>query len=419
MKSLFPHYYKISGAELSKLWSESLIVLDTNVLLDLYRVKSGTRDEILKLLEELSDRIWVPFQVVLEFHANRLSVIDEQHKLFSRIEKSASEGVENLFKSLDEYNVEKRHASIDIESFKESVKNSLTNFESEMKKLEMEHLSVNSPVDPILEKLEGLLNGRVGPAPGSQEYIDKLEKEFKDGFSKKIIPGYKDSSKEGISKYKNLVMSRKYGDAYVWNQTKVYLSNSEFKSLIFVTNDTKEDWLRRVGGKTISAQPNILDDMYTSTNVDAFNIYTLQSFLHSAQEHLDRGVSQDAVSDVADISRPNLKRVDIEEMAAKYMRNTLDNNEEPALSEFASDIGWSPQSIRRRLEVLNSSWQKIKADQKIGRVLDAMQSGERGIDKLLELSCYSEPGAFYRAFKAETGFTPGEIIKALDDIEDD
>ncbi len=45
---------------------QALFVFDTNVLLNLYRYQSGTRDELLNVLAQLSDRIWIPHHVALE-----------------------------------------------------------------------------------------------------------------------------------------------------------------------------------------------------------------------------------------------------------------------------------------------------------------------------------------------------------------
>lgn len=42
MKESFLGYYQPTEDEFNKLWSEGLVVLDTNVLLHLYRVPAGS-----------------------------------------------------------------------------------------------------------------------------------------------------------------------------------------------------------------------------------------------------------------------------------------------------------------------------------------------------------------------------------------
>lgn len=47
--------------------STAVVAVDTNVLLDLYRYVSGPRGQLLKALEELKERIFVPHQLPSSF----------------------------------------------------------------------------------------------------------------------------------------------------------------------------------------------------------------------------------------------------------------------------------------------------------------------------------------------------------------
>src|SRR5687768_480826 len=85
MKNVFPGYYSLSEKELKKLWKECTFIVDTNVLLNLYRYQKETSDELLKVLRKLSDRLWIPFQVGLEYQENRLNVINEQVDMYHRV----------------------------------------------------------------------------------------------------------------------------------------------------------------------------------------------------------------------------------------------------------------------------------------------------------------------------------------------
>ncbi len=50
MKGLFPQYDDLSSQDYGIVWKNALFVLDTNVLLNLYRYQAGTRDELLNVL---------------------------------------------------------------------------------------------------------------------------------------------------------------------------------------------------------------------------------------------------------------------------------------------------------------------------------------------------------------------------------
>ena len=88
MKSKFSGYFKPKTEEIQSLWKDSTFVLDTNVLLNLYRYSDETREEFFRILEKIQERIWIPNQVGTEFFTNRLSVIDSQEKTYDDAIKS-------------------------------------------------------------------------------------------------------------------------------------------------------------------------------------------------------------------------------------------------------------------------------------------------------------------------------------------
>ena len=91
MKRIFLGYYAPSQDEFEVLWANAIFVFDTNVLLNLYRYQSDTRDALLGLIEQLNDRVWIPYQVGLEYQRNRLAVIAEQEKAYSEVRKIVDE----------------------------------------------------------------------------------------------------------------------------------------------------------------------------------------------------------------------------------------------------------------------------------------------------------------------------------------
>ncbi|PRS43897.1 hypothetical protein C6Y01_08315 [Bacillus sp. NMCC46] len=46
-----------------EIWKDSIIVLDTNVLLNLYRYTQETSEQILNLLQKYKENLWMPHQV--------------------------------------------------------------------------------------------------------------------------------------------------------------------------------------------------------------------------------------------------------------------------------------------------------------------------------------------------------------------
>ncbi|MGW7499712.1 PIN-like domain-containing protein [Streptomyces luteogriseus] len=67
----FAEYRTPSVEDYQRLFSFGLVVVDTNVLLTLYRSNQRTREDLLTVLDRLRERLWVPHQVLAEFWRNR------------------------------------------------------------------------------------------------------------------------------------------------------------------------------------------------------------------------------------------------------------------------------------------------------------------------------------------------------------
>jgi len=57
MRKSHPGYYCPTKDEFDTLWKMCLFVLDTNIILDLFRKSREYREQMLLILEELSDQL--------------------------------------------------------------------------------------------------------------------------------------------------------------------------------------------------------------------------------------------------------------------------------------------------------------------------------------------------------------------------
>jgi PIN like domain len=148
MKDLFPEYVHLSEQDYSRIWKQALFVFDTNVLLNLYRYRPDACNELFKVLEKLSERIWIPHHVALEFQRNRLIVIAEQNSYFSNVRKIVEKARENSFADLKNLQLQKRHSLIDpeplITGFEELVDGFLTNLKRLKKRNRSPQLQIPS-----------------------------------------------------------------------------------------------------------------------------------------------------------------------------------------------------------------------------------------------------------------------------------
>ena len=83
MRNAIREYIELTEEEKKYLWDSAIFVFDTNVLLNLYRYSSKTRDIFLQALDEFKDRVWIPRQVAEEFMEDRREVISDCSKVYT------------------------------------------------------------------------------------------------------------------------------------------------------------------------------------------------------------------------------------------------------------------------------------------------------------------------------------------------
>jgi len=70
MKNKFIEYHMNDYIE--GIFREAIVILDTNVLLNLYRYSKATREKYLEILTQVKERFFLPYQVCQEFYKNKL-----------------------------------------------------------------------------------------------------------------------------------------------------------------------------------------------------------------------------------------------------------------------------------------------------------------------------------------------------------
>lgn len=230
-----------------------LIVLDTNVLLDLYRMNGRVREDMLTVLKAISERLWVPHQVLVEFWRNRQS-----EELITYHDKKAATAAEILKNSLnrsrsalDEWAknvhigdnidiVSPMHEKLDaVEKIYREIEERL---ERQATKDRVPGIR-NTHTDPVITALEKLLDQRVGAPYSPQRQIKEVQR-AKERADEQIPPGYRDF--EGGKKEDEEAA----GDYLVWRQL-LDAAESHGTDVLFVTRDLKEDWWRKASTKAV------------------------------------------------------------------------------------------------------------------------------------------------------------------------
>ncbi|TDQ79081.1 PIN domain-containing protein [Sphingobacterium yanglingense] len=279
MKNKFPEYQQINKEKISQMWSNSLFVFDTNLLLSLYRYSDTTSKEIFSVLDNLESRIWIPYQVAKEFYKNRLTVLNEQEKAYSDFIKKIND---------IKIEIENKHRGPYFSS------KLLNDFQSVINKMDVELEQKLSSIavqkqrenDRINDKIESLFEKKVGTMLSENE----LNETYKDGLKRyklKIPPGYKDDNKPEPEKFNDLVIWKE-----IMNKAK-----EEKTDIIFITDDRKEDWWLINDGKTISVRPELIKEFSTITT-QTIHFYKPFQFLEFSNKFVGTKIGKEVIEEV-------------------------------------------------------------------------------------------------------------------------
>ncbi|MCS7476215.1 PIN-like domain-containing protein [Umezawaea endophytica] len=290
----FDSYRTPQEEDYRSIFSDGFVVLDTNVLLNLYRYTTAARRDFMDALTLIGPRLWIPHQVMVEFWRNREGVLkgreDSGKDLIEQAEGSYGtlQGhIRHWAKriSISEEQLGEVEASLrsGIDAVIEHI-NQLTHEESAPER--------DTEKDSILASIASLLDGRVGEKLDSKERTD-AEKEAERRISSKVPPGFMDR-KKGDAKVR--------GDYLVWRQTLLEARKRSVDVLI-ITADTKEDWWRFDGrGNPKAPRNELCEEILEFAGVRVF-ILQPGDFLKYANQLLDVPVEVESLLSIDNVDK--------------------------------------------------------------------------------------------------------------------
>jgi hypothetical protein len=305
MKKTFFGYYPPSPEDYQRLWKEGLIVLDTNVLLSLYRLPSASQGDLFKILESVNQQLWIPHQVALEFHRNRPTVIAAERKTIEDVLAMANDQVAKIIERVNALQLDKRELNIDAGQLTKELQEASTQLVSAVQAAHKSQLDL-SATDPIRDRLDVIFNSRVGVGPVSQSELDTLIQNGDERYERKIPPGFEDVDKaknpsEASFIFGGIKYQKKFGDLIFWRQLLDHAKKANNKVVMLVTADQKEDWWWRESGKTLGPHPELAMEIRREAGVELFWIYTSDQFLLQANTYLNANVSSSSIAEVKDL----------------------------------------------------------------------------------------------------------------------
>lgn len=220
--------------------SDYVVILDTNVLLNIYRYSPEFSVFALSCLKEIGQHIVLPATVYLEFVKHNRAQFS---KMTNRVREAGTETKDQISRAKEKIissckNFD-RLKFPDIDELKSTLTEKLKDLEKSFDDFFEEHNILDFISDPwkgqdeLLNFVKGLetLN-QVMDSPSQQDLYNWCA-EGESRYKKQIPPGFKDAkNKDGL---------RKYSDLILWKETIRYAVEKKV-NVIFVTDDVKPDW---------------------------------------------------------------------------------------------------------------------------------------------------------------------------------
>jgi len=137
----------------------------------------------------------------------------------------------------------------------------------------------SSANDGVRDQLDALFVARVGKAFTDKE-LATIFSEGRERYKSKTPPGYKDE--------KDKPGNDAFGDLVIWKEL-IEKSKADKKSVIFVTDDAKEDWWLIHDERTLGPRPELLKEFAQATGQRCY-LYSSESFLRYADQHLTTNI---------------------------------------------------------------------------------------------------------------------------------
>ena len=374
MKKIFAEYYELSDECIKEIWDNSLIVFDANVLLNLYRYDVNVQEDFINVIKFYKERLWIPYQVGLEFHRNRIEIIRKNRDAYKNVGEILSKDLPKVIESLISKGEYTRHPYIDLNDIKNKVERCVSSIVKSLEKLENKHPDYMY-TDTILNTVTELFEGRVGCDFQSVE-LETLYKEGEKRYATKIPPGYCDEKNKKNGQKRIL-----YGDLIVWKQT-IHHCKTEKRDVIFVTDDYKEDWWDKIEGKH-SPRKELIKEFVENTGQNII-IYHSGRFLEYAKKNKELKISQKTIKEVEKVRNANITRYMDETIRAitrttelagiNGMSNYFSHIYNPTLNyDFLPDFSFL-ETLRQQMNNIGS--------------IDALSKFREELQKLNELSIF-------------------------------
>jgi hypothetical protein len=326
---LAPRQESADGEARRPFFTDGRVVLDTNVLLDLYRYTQRARSQVLTALRLVADqhRLWLPHQVGLEFVRNRANAVKGRQITLStagravnadfleavRLVTEARDTVAGLLSDIaqDDSAADELTRSITREQITTAFSDWQKTLTDHIKRLrDSEDLTPQSVLanDPVLPEIAALFGARIGDPLPEAKIRQLVGDAVTYRFPNRIPPGFEDRGKGtdlGAA-----------GDYLLWEEIIGYVGAlPEPRYVLIVSRDTKRDWYEHDDkGRPTRPWPALHDEMRARAGAELL-ILTPKDFFQGAQEFLGAQLAADTYEEFDRVSGESASDLDEDSQA--------------------------------------------------------------------------------------------------------
>jgi hypothetical protein len=320
----FEGYRDPTEEEALTLLRRAPVILDANVLLDLYTFDEPSRTVALNYLEAIKSRLFIPHQVMREFWRNRHSVIAEVEDPKRPLE-SVRQDLLTILNGLRP----DRERPEELVAMRAEIEGQLDALSARIDKargapFDKARALQDTSLDPVVVALEATLDGRVGQ-PFDEETEALLIEEGLKRFERKVPPGFADADDK-----REQLPERGTGDFLLWEQSLRHVQSQQgVNGFVLVTNDKKEDWrvvLTKPKKQALGVRPELVAE--SRDRAGAPVVLLSQTDFYRLLAKLEPDTAGDAAS-----------LIDAAARAATNVTNAVDQSNEWSFDAYVSLVG--------------------------------------------------------------------------------
>ncbi len=264
MKSAYPEYSRPTADQINTIWGTGVVVLDANVLLNVFRFSEKSAKEILEVVESFGERVWLPHQAGAEFYKNMPGVISAFSEPYDTLKKAVDTAIGSFTGASGKLPASHRGHPVEIRKYNKMINDLGVAIKDVIEKDAAGAARKQHNEDALL-RIETFFEGKTGDRLDPMKVLELAEIRY----PAKVPPGFKDAPR--------------IGDLTVWFEIMAH-ATKEGKPILLVTDDDKEDWWDK---HSSLLRPELIRELRAASGQIIIG-YSNEDFLKEAK---DRGVA--------------------------------------------------------------------------------------------------------------------------------